>query len=265
MTTHKNDSLSAGSGVRGRGDHFSTQAADYARFRPHYPPELFAFLAGLVPRRELAWDCATGNGQAAVPLSQYFSHIVATDISASQIRQAEPHERIEYRVARADDSGLPSSSVDLVTVAQALHWLDLPTFYSEVKRVLAPRGLLSVWSYGSPSMDRLALTECIAHLEWDILGNHWPEGRALVGEALRDLPFPFEELESPAFALEASWTLDQLVGYTRSWSATARYVAEHDRDPIPDFERALRTHWGDAAARRVVHWPFVLRLGRARR
>lgn len=265
MKSNQRDSLSADNGVRESGDHFSIQAADYATFRPHYPAALFAFLASLVPRRELAWDCATGNGQAAVPLARYFSRVVATDISASQIRHAEPHERIEYRVARADVSGLPAGSVDLVTVAQALHWLNLPTFYTEVERVLAPNGLLSVWSYGSASVDTDALSECVAHLERDILGNHWPEGRTLVGEALRDLPFPFEELESPAFTLEAAWTLHQLVGYTRSWSATTRYVAEHGRDPIPDFEQALRAHWGDPASRRVVHWPFVLRLGRVRR
>ena len=264
MNSNQQNSSSAGSAVRDRGDHFSTQAADYATFRPHYPAELFAFLAGVVPRRELAWDCATGNGQAAVPLSRYFSHIVATDISAAQLRHAEPHERIEYRVARAHDSGLPTGSVDLVTVAQALHWLDLPAFYSEVERVLAPNGLLSVWSYGSASVDTDALTECVAHLEFDILGKHWPEGRALVGEALRDLPFPFEELESPVFTLNASWRLDQLVGYTRSWSATTRYVSERGRDPIPDFERELRAHWGDPASRHVVHWPFVLRVGRVR-
>jgi len=265
MTSHQEKSLSADIGVRDRGDHFSTQAADYATFRPRYPSELFVFLAGLVPRRELAWDCATGNGQAAVPLSHHFSRVVATDISASQIRHAEPHERIDYRVARAHDSGLASGTVDLVTVAQALHWLDLPAFYSEVQRILVPDGLLSVCSYGSASVDTDALTGCVSHLELDILGKYWPEGRALVGEALLDLPFPFEELQSPLFTLEASWTLDQLVGYARSWSATTRYVAEHGRDPIPEFESALRAHWGDPASRHVVHWPFVVRVGRTRR
>ena len=262
MPSQSRDSSPNESAPRERGDHFSSQSADYAAFRPRYPAELFAYLALRVSRRELAWDCATGNGQAAVPLAQYFPKVVATDISATQIQNAERHERIEYRVARAIESGLPSGTVDLITVAQALHWFDLPGFYAEVERVLAPEGILSVWSYGSAAADAPALTDCIARLEWDTLGSYWPSGRALVGEALRDLPFPFEEIESPAFRLEANWTIEQLMGYVRSWSATQRYVDERGNDPTPDFVRALREHWGDPASRHVIHWPFVLRLGR---
>ncbi len=262
MPPHSRDPWPNESAPRESGDHFSSQAADYSAFRPRYPEELFAFLADLVPQRDLAWDCATGNGQAAVPLARYFSRVLATDISAAQLHHAEQHERIEYRIARAHDSGLPAHSVDLVTVAQALHWFDLSSFYAEVERVLVPRGMLSVWSYGSASADTPALSDCIAQFEYDTLGSYWPPGRALVGEALLDLPFPFDEIESPAFTLEATWTIDQLVGYVRSWSATQRYVDAHSSNPTTQFERELRMHWGDPASRHVIHWQFVHRLGR---
>src|SRR6266702_7754990 len=103
-------------------DHFSAQAAEYARRRPGYPQALFEYLATLPETQELAWDCATGNGQAAVGLAPYFTRVIATDASDGQLRNAFLHPRVIYRQASAEDSGLESGSIDLVTVAQAVHW-----------------------------------------------------------------------------------------------------------------------------------------------
>jgi len=58
-------------------DHFSKQAADYAKFRPGYPQELFDYLGSIAPTRQLAWDCATGSGQAAVGLATVFDRAAA--------------------------------------------------------------------------------------------------------------------------------------------------------------------------------------------
>jgi SAM-dependent methyltransferase len=245
-----------------QGDYFSAQAEEYARYRPHYPDELFAYLASTTAHRHLAWDCATGSGQAAVPLAAYFDRVVATDISSAQIEHARIHERVEYRVAPAEASGLGSATANLVTVSQALHWLDLGAFYREVERVLAPGGVLAVSSYGSASVDDPELSAIFAHFEWTTLGAYWPPRRALVGDKLREMPFPFPELAVPDFRLEASWTLTELVGYARSWSAAARYVARHGRDPTAELEASLRESWGDPDRRRLVRWPFVVRVGR---
>jgi hypothetical protein len=152
--------------------------------------------------------------------------------------------------------------VNLVTVSQALHWLDLGAFYREVERVLAPGGVLAVSSYGSASVDDPQLSTIFAHFEWDTLGAYWPPRRALVGDKLRELPFPFPELAVPDFRLEARWTLAQLIGYARSWSATARYVALHGRDPTAVLEASLRESWGEPDRRRLIRWPFVVRAGR---
>jgi SAM-dependent methyltransferase len=243
-------------------DHFSSRASEYAAYRPHYPREFFEFLAGVAPARRLAWDCATGNGQAAVPLADWFDRVIATDMSAAQLARATAHPRVEYAVRTAAASGLPDASADLVLVAQALHWLDLDAFYAEVRRVLAPRGVFAVSSYGSASLDTPALTDAFAAFELGTLGAYWPPRRALVGEALRTLDFPFAELPVPAFTLEMPMTLDQLVGYARSWSATANYVVQHDADPTAMLRDVLRPLWGAADARHLVHWPFVVRAGR---
>lgn len=250
------------SGARPIADYFSTQAADYATYRPHYPPELFASLAVLAPARHLAWDCATGNGQAAVPLAHHFDRVIATDVSEEQLARTVPHAGVEYRLARAEASGLETASTDLVTVAQALHWFDLEAFYAEVRRVLVPGGVLAVSSYGSAELDTPALARIFSEFEWGTMGSYWPARRSFVGEALRDLPFPFEELAVPPVVLEMQWTLNEVVGYARSWSAIAQYVKKHGTDPTSALEAELRTEWGPPELRRTVRWPFVVRAGR---
>ena len=110
-------------------DHFSGHAASYAAARPDYPSELFTYLSSLCAEHELAWDCACGNGQASIALAEYFSNVIATDASEKQLAQAKPHSHVRYQVALAEESFLPQQSADLVIVAQALHWFDLPLFY----------------------------------------------------------------------------------------------------------------------------------------
>ena len=192
-------------------DHFSANAIGYATSRPGYPAELFAFLAGTVDRRELAWDCATGNGQAAGGLAAHFRAVVATDGSARQIEHAVPRRGVSYRVAPAEMSGLAAASVDLVAVAQAVHWFDLPLFYAEVKRVLRPDGVLALWCYERLRVDP-AIDSLIESFHMDTLGPYWPPERRWVESGYRDLPFPFEELPVPVFEMRAEWTLDRLPG-----------------------------------------------------
>ena len=244
-------------------DLFSSQASAYAAYRPRYPAALFAWLAGVVTSRRVAWDCATGSGQAATGLAAHFARVIATDASAAQLAHAAPAPNVDYRVAAAEHGGLASASVDLVNVAQALHWFDLERFYVEATRVLVPGGVLAVSSYGSATLDDPALSAIFSHFEHETLGAWWPDGRRHVGEGLREAAFPFVELVPPPLTLECRWTLDALLGYARSWSATARFVAHHDRDPVVDLGAALSPVWGDPLRSRRVRWPFVVRAGRA--
>jgi SAM-dependent methyltransferase len=244
-------------------DLFSAQAAGYAAHRPTYPPPLFAWLASIAPARTLAWDCATGSGQAALGLAPHFARVIATDASAAQLAHAGPAPNVEYRVARAEASGLLDGAADVVNVAQAVHWFDLDAFYAEARRVLAPGGVLALSSYGSAWLDEPALADAFARFEHETLGDYWPDGRRHVGEGLRALPFPFAELTPPPVTLERRWTLAELLGYARSWSATARYVDRHGHDPVETLGATLRPAWGDASRTRLVRWPFVVRAGRA--
>jgi SAM-dependent methyltransferase len=244
-------------------DYFSTQAATYAAFRPTYPRELFAFVADCAPRHDLVWDCATGSGQAAMALTDDFARVIATDSSAKQLAQAPPHARIEYRVAPAEDCGLPDHCADAITVAQALHWFDLPRFYAEARRVLAPGGALVVWSYNDALLDDQVLDAELQRYNGTTVEPYWPAERQIVRDGYGTIPFPFSPLASPPFTLTREWTLTELAGYMRSWSATVRYAAERGTDPVVAFETSVAARWGDPTTRRTVRWPLVVLAGRA--
>jgi len=242
-------------------DHFSRLAADYASFRPRYPPALFDYLAQSCRLRECAWDCACGSGQATVDLAARFDAVIATDASAAQIAAAPPHPNVRYRVASAEASGLDSSSVDIVTVAQALHWFELAPFYAGVERVLRPRGVLAAWTYGVVHVEGENIDRLLQEFYWHTVQPYWPAERRLVQSGYRSLSFPYVELQPPPFHMQEHWSLQQLIGYIRSWSATARYVEHTGVDPAAHLQKSLQPAWGDADATRRISWPLSLRIG----
>jgi ubiquinone/menaquinone biosynthesis C-methylase UbiE len=243
-------------------DHFSAVAARYADFRPRYPSALFDWLASLLPRDSVVWDCACGNGQATCDLAARFQRVVATDASAEQIRAATPAPNIEYRVARAEASGLPDATVSLVTVAQAAHWFDASAFHSEVRRVLVRGGVVALWAYGLQEVEGESVNRQVHDYYSRTVGPYWPPERRLVEEGYRTLPFPFEEVTCPTFRMEAHWTLEQLLGYLGTWSATSRCLQATGSSPLPDLARRLSAEWGDPASPRRIAWPLALRVGR---
>jgi SAM-dependent methyltransferase len=242
-------------------DHFSTHSADYASFRPTYPPALADYLASLTPRHDLALDCGCGNGQLSVLLADRFTKVVATDASAQQIAQAQRHARVAYRQARAETTGLADQSADLITVAQAAHWFDLDAFYAEVRRMLRPGGAIVLITYGVTETDR-EIRRCVGHFYKDVIGPYWPPERRHVEDGYRTLPFPFREEEAPPLAIEREWTADDLVGYVSTWSASINAVAALGRAPLDDFAADLRAVWGAPEAKRKIRWPLSLRVGR---
>lgn len=242
-------------------DHFSANPAGYADFRPRYPEALFDWLAGQCAACDTAWDCATGSGQAAVALAGHFQRVIASDASAAQIEHAEAHPGVEYRVARAEASGLPDASVDLLSVAQAAHWFDLDAFYDEARRVLKPGGVIALWGYEKLRLEP-ALASVVGRFYHDELDSFWPPERALVESGYRDLAFPFARIDPPGFAMRTDWTLDQLVGYFGTWSAVKNYRQTRGMDPLPAVRAALGALWGSPDTRKNIQWPLFLRVGR---
>jgi len=240
---------------------FSTVAREYATFRPGYPPELFAWLARIAPARDAVWDCGCGSGQASIALAEHFSTVYATDVAPEQIAAARPHRRVRYSVASAERSGLSAQSMDLVTVAQALHWFDVTAFYAEAVRVARPGAMLVVWNYPRPRFVDAALDRCFFAFYSEVVGPYWPPERRHIEAGYRTLPFPFEEIEAPAFGLELSWNLAQVLGYVSSWSATARYRKALGQDPVPLLRESLGAIWPGEGAQVPISMPLGVRAG----
>lgn len=242
-------------------DNFSKQSAAYARFRPTYPPELFAYLASLTPAHDLAWDCGTGNGQAALGLADYYAQVYATDPSEQQIAHARPHERVRYRVQQAEAPTLDDHSVDLVTVAQALHWFRFDAFYAAVKRVLKPGGIFAAWAYGLPSVTP-AVDVLINRFHHETVDAFWQPENRLIEKEYRTIPFPFEELPAPPFLMRKELTLADVTGLLRSWSAVQRYIDAHGTDPVNGLEPELARAWGNPQEAKTATWKLILKTGR---
>jgi len=242
-------------------DHFSKIAREYSRYRPGYPAELFAYLASVSPQRRLAWDCGTGNGQAAVALARHFERVIATDPSSEQLAQALPHPEVEYRHERAETSSLDSECAGLATVALAVHWFDLDSFYREVRRVLAAGGVLAVWCYHLPSIHP-EIDRIVNGYYADVLAGFWPERIRYVHEHYQTLPFPFQELKPPDFEMQADWNLEQFLGFVGSWSATRKYEAARGRNPLSLIWDDLSGAWGSPDRKVHIRWPVYLRVGR---
>jgi SAM-dependent methyltransferase len=239
-------------------DLFSQHSKEYATFRPTYPNELYDFILSHVKNFDAAWDCATGNGQAANDLAKRFQKVVATDLSKKQIQKATPNDKIQYSVCKAEQTPFADNSFDLITVAQAIHWFDFDLFYKEVKRVGKPDSLFAVWGYSllsvSPFIDRL-----INDFYVNVVGSYWDKERKFIDEHYQTIPFPFEEIPSPKFEINVTWTIEELIGYINTWSAVQKFIQSNGFNPVDDWINSIRPNWKNE--KQTIKFPLFLRLG----
>jgi SAM-dependent methyltransferase len=172
----------------------------------------------------------------------------------------DPTPRVSLAVEPGESTALLDASVGLVAVAQALHWFDLPAFFAECDRVLAPGGLLAAWGYGDfdppPGME-----EAFAAFRRDIAGD-WPLGRSLVDAHYAVFDWPFERCEAPVLALEVAWPFERAMAYLSSYSSVVRHRARTGVDPVERHRAALAAAWGDPSATRTIRWPLFVHLRR---
>ncbi|XP_039154687.1 putative methyltransferase DDB_G0268948 [Eucalyptus grandis] len=250
---------------------FDKQAEIYADARPTYPRECYQKLAALTPGQALAWDLGTGNGQAALGVAEHYQQVIAMDVSESQLNYAIPHPRVRYLhtpPSISDDELLAivggENSVDLITVAQAIHWFELPKFYSLVNPVLRKlEGVIAVWGYQaiqvSPTFDS------ILKIFFDATLPYWNSNIRYVSDQYKTLPFPFESVDlgsegNPvALDIPTEVSFKGILGILRSWSAVAtakeQGVELLSEGVVREFKRA----WGGTKlARNVVYKAFML-------
>ncbi|WP_210517583.1 class I SAM-dependent methyltransferase [Hymenobacter terricola] len=240
-------------------DRFSAQAADYARYRIDYPGALYDWLLPQVPGRERAWDCATGNGQVAAVLADYFIRVDATDLSASQLVQATARPNIHYQTARAEHTLFPDQRYDLITVAQAVHWFEPEAYHREVRRVALPGAVLAEWGYGlvqiNPDIDPV-----VQHFYRDTMGPYWDANRWHIDDEFARIPFPFANVQRAHFAVRRQWSAEWFLQYLRTWSSVVKYQQARGKDAVALIAAAVTTLWGEGE--REVTFPVFARAGR---
>jgi SAM-dependent methyltransferase len=241
-------------------DHFSAVAADYASARPEYPDALFAWIAASAPAPRRAWEAGCGSGQASRGLAAHFDAVFATDPSAAQIAQAVAPPNVHFAIEPGERCSLADASVDVVCVAQALHWFERNAFFAECARVLRPGGVLAAWGYQDIVVPP-ALDAANAALQ-DAIRAYWPPERAWIDAAYAGFAWPFPGIAAPQFALHAEWTLPRLLGYFASYSASKRCREATGRDPVAAHADAFAAAWGDPLVARPLRWPLFLHARR---
>lgn len=241
-------------------DLFSNHAAQYAAFRPSYPPDLFEFIFRHVKNFDLAWDAGTGNGQVARDLSKKFKKVFATDISQQQLDNAYQGENIFFEIA-GETISFPESQFDLITVAQAIHWFDRQKFYQEVKRVAKPDAILAVWGYGLLRVND-PIDLIIHEFYTQVIGPYWDKERKLIDEHYKSIEFPFSEIEAPPFAFSFYWSIEELQGYLTTWSSVQKFIKEKQTNPVLELMMKIQPHW--RAERMEVKFPLFLRMAKIR-
>lgn len=240
-------------------DYFSGHSKQYATFRPAYPDELYRFIFGHIRCFDAAWDCATGNGQAARVLSTQFDRVFATDISRQQLEQAYKADTIVYSVQPAEKTNFPDKIFDLITVAQAVHWFDVTAFYKEVIRTLKPGAWLAVWGYSVCSVNPQIDFHFLKFYN-ETVGPYWDSARKLVENHYQSIPFPFKEVPSPAFSIKVRWSAPEFAGYVGTWSATQNFIKEKGFNPVPELMEKIIPLWPGVMP---ITFPVFLRLGQA--
>ncbi len=238
-------------------DNFSHNSGNYAQFRPSYPDEVFTFLKTILIGKERVWDCATGTGQVAQKLVDLFDEVEATDLSENQLKNAVSHPKIHYSQQLAEETNFPDQYFDCITVGQAIHWFDFERFYTEVKRVLKPNGLLVVLGYGNIQVENKEIQKVIEKLYSETLDGYWDPERHFIDEKYQTIPFPFKEMDHPEFSIRNTWNREQLLGYLKTWSGVKHYTDKHEINPIdlifPEFPEFESTN---------VLFPVLIRIGK---
>jgi len=244
--------------------HFAQNPSEYLQYRPDYPVALFEYLAGLCEYRKLAWDCGTGNGQAAIALAGYFRKVVASDVNQESLNIALQNDNISYHCWPAEQTELEDASVDLVTVAQALHWFDLDSFYAEARRVAKPHGIIAAWCYSLGSMTP-AIDKAVQKLYHDILGDaYWPKERRYIDVGYKTISFPYKKIKSPTFEAHKNFQMSALIGYLHTWSAVKEYQLKHEQDPVSLILPEIKAAWGEPDNTYTMRWPIHLLVGKLR-
>jgi len=201
---------------------FSDIAEEFDRYRPGYPEELFKHILKTLPVRnpERAMDLGAGTGKSTRALVGHFREVIAVEPDpgmAAKLREEIPEAKI-LKVA-AEECVLPEASVDLVTIGNALHWMDFERVFANVHRWLRAAGIFAVYDRPlpktTPAIDEVILRE---------LRGPWKPHRD--PRLKRDLVWESEVHKAPGFQvleeIKFSYVIPMLPAqFTGFWRSTS--------------------------------------------
>ncbi|XP_070561244.1 putative methyltransferase DDB_G0268948 [Ptychodera flava] len=251
----------------------------YQKFRPTYPIEVVDRIVKYLQEKHkspltLAIDVGCGSGQSTRNLSPHFEKVIGCDVSETQINKATETEKlanIEYRIGNDETLPAEDRSVDLVTAAQAAHWFNLKTFYSEVDRILKPGGCLALYGYGNADFHQNSNAAELQKVcnEFYSLKGYWEGRRKYVDDLYADIHLPYSDaIRDHSMAIEMEYTVSGFVGFLSSWSAFHEYKRLHpEEDTLQTvLEKFTRAFGKDAKSADLttmnVSYPIFLLLGR---
>ncbi|WP_027398665.1 class I SAM-dependent methyltransferase [Anaerovorax odorimutans] len=240
---------------------FNKNSKLYLSSRPAYPKELYNYLNSICKERGVAWDCACGNGQVAIDLIRYFNKVYATDISENQISNSIKHEGIEYYVQSSDKTNFKDNSFDLICVAQALHWFNYDTFWSEVKRVLKKDGIFAAWGYSWFNIDKEIDTLIQSEFR-EKIRTYWAPQNKILWDNYENINLPFKKINSPDIEMSIEWDINELFAYMQSWSATRLCIEAEGTDFYSNAYKKIKGIWGNEENKKKVKMNFCMIVGR---
>jgi SAM-dependent methyltransferase len=233
----------APAGLRMRPD-FGATAHDYRQHRAGFPDSFFERLAcfGIGVAGQMVVDLGTGTGTLARGLARRGCRVTGIDPAAPLLEQAhaldaEAGVHVEYRVARAEDTGLAGGSADVVTAGQCWHWFDRPAAARESARILRPQGFIVIAHF-----DWIRLSDNVVSVTERLIEAHNPDWK--MGGGLGIHPWWLRDLGEAGFRRIETFSYDVDVAYTpEAWRGRVRASAGVGATLAPEkvaaFDREL--------------------------
>ena len=209
----------------------------YSKYRPTYPQTVVKAITSYVTivggSLGLALDVACGSGQSTFYLKDTFKQIIGVDISKAQVEEAKRKcttqkiDNILFRLGNGTELPIESDSVDVVTIAQALHWLDRDKFFAECKRVLKHKGCLVAYGYGNVCLVNEQCNTLVSNFYRNTLQGCWHDARSHIDDEFHGIHLPFSNTKRVDMRMSYESSLEAFIGYVSSWSGYQKYCEDH--------------------------------------
>jgi ubiquinone/menaquinone biosynthesis C-methylase UbiE len=233
---------------------YSISADKYIATRPSYGDDIYNYISSLLNENNMAWDCACGSGQATKEIAKFVNRVVATDPDDIQLKKAPKLDNVRYLEESETVKTINDQSVDLITVATGIHWLNRGKFYKEAERVLKKNGVLATWGYTGVDLNP-EIDDTIKSIVKNYLMPYYPKEILIAFNQYKEIELPMNKFDSPNFEVSYDWDFETLMNYISSFTAMQRYKKTHGKSGVALFRSEILDAWGgDALTTKKMTW-----------